>query len=89
MLRPGGRYAVSGAIAGPLVEWDVRVLYLKDLSLFGCTVLEPEVLYNLIERIEQGMIPPVVAQSFTLEEICDAQTMFLNKQHVGRIVLRI
>ena len=43
VLRPGGRYAVSGAIGGPIVELDVRTLYLKDLSLFGCTVLEPEV----------------------------------------------
>jgi len=89
VLRPGGRYAVAGAIAGPLVELDVRTLYLKDLSLFGCTVLEPEVFTILIKRIEQGTIKPIVAQSFSLEEICDAQTMFLKKQHVGKIVLKI
>jgi NADPH:quinone reductase-like Zn-dependent oxidoreductase len=89
VLRPGGRYAVAGAIAGPLVELDVRTLYLKDLSLFGCTVLEPGVFNSLIKRIEQGEIKPIVAQSFSLEEICDAQTMFLKKQHVGKIVLRI
>ena len=88
-LRPGGRYAVAGAIAGPLVELDVRTLYLKDLSLIGCTVLEPEVFNNLIKRIEQGAIKPIVARSFTLEEICDAQSLFLKKQHVGKIVLRI
>ncbi|MEA1949376.1 MAG: zinc-binding dehydrogenase, partial [Thermodesulfobacteriota bacterium] len=58
-------------------------------SLFGCTVLEPEVFNNLIKRIEQGAIAPVVAQSFALEEIRDAQTLFLQKQHVGKIVLRI
>jgi NADPH:quinone reductase-like Zn-dependent oxidoreductase len=89
VLRPGGRYAVAGAIAGPLVELDVRTLYLKDLSLFGCTVLEPEVFNNLIKRIEQAAIKPVVARTFTLEEICEAQTLFLKKQHVGKIVLRI
>ena len=89
VLRPGGRYAVAGAIAGPLVELDVRTLYLKDLSLFGCTVLEPEVFKNLINRIEQGTIKPVVAQSIALEEIRDAQTLFLKKQHVGKIVLRL
>ena len=89
VLRPGGRYAVAGAIAGPLVELDVRTLYLKDLSLFGCTVLEPEVFNNLIKRIELGEIVPVVARSFVLEEIQEAQIMFLRKQHVGKIVLRI
>jgi len=34
---------------------------------------------NLIKRIEQGEIKPVVAKSFTLEEIRDAQTLFLEK----------
>ena len=89
VLRPGGRYAVAGAIAGPLVELDVRTLYLKDLSLFGCTVLEPEVFNNLIKLIEQGTIMPIVARSFALEEIREAQTLFLEKQHVGKIVLKI
>lgn len=35
-LRLGGRYALAGAIAGPLTEIDLRTIYLKDLSLLGC-----------------------------------------------------
>ena len=43
LLRRGGRYVTAGAIAGPIVEPDVRDLYLKDLSLFGCTYQAPSV----------------------------------------------
>ncbi|MCZ4305962.1 alcohol dehydrogenase family protein [Zoogloeaceae bacterium G21618-S1] len=89
VLRPGGRYAVSGAIAGPIVELDVRTLYLKDLSLFGCTVLGSDVFQGLIRWIEQGKIAPVVAHRFPLEQICNAQRVFLEKKHVGKIVLNI
>ena len=32
-LRQGGRYSTSGAIAGPLVEFDLRQLVYKDLQL--------------------------------------------------------
>ncbi len=88
-LRPGGRYAVAGAIGGPLVELDVRTLYLKDLSLFGCTVLKPQVFSNLIDHIESGRISPVVADTFPLERIADAQAAFMSKKHVGKIVLTI
>ncbi|MCH7882312.1 MAG: zinc-binding dehydrogenase [Proteobacteria bacterium] len=35
VLKRGGRYVTAGAIAGPIVELDVRKLYLKDLSFFG------------------------------------------------------
>jgi len=88
-LRPGGRYAAAGAIGGPLVELDVRTLYLKDLSLFGCTVLEPVVFSNLIEYIERGRISPVVAKTFPLAQIADAQAAFMSKTHVGKVVLTI
>lgn len=89
VLRPGGRYAVAGAIAGPLVELDVRTLYLKDLSLFGCTVLDVDVFKNLIDLIEQGMVSPIIAQTFPLDEICSAQTLFKEKKHIGKIVLKV
>lgn len=88
-LRPGGRYAVAGAIAGPIVELDVRTLYLKDLSFFGCTVLEPEVFGNLVERIERGDIAPLVAETYPLREISAAQKAFGEKGHIGKIVLNL
>ena len=39
VLRPLGRHAVAGAIAGPIVELDVRTLYLKDLSFLSARSL--------------------------------------------------
>jgi NADPH:quinone reductase-like Zn-dependent oxidoreductase len=88
VLRPGGRYAVAGAIAGPMVPLDLRTLYLKDLRLIGCTVLDQEVFPNLVGYIERGEIQPLVAATFPLSEIVAAQQLFLTKQHVGKIVLR-
>ncbi|YCO00673.1 alcohol dehydrogenase family protein [Vibrio sp. VNB-15] len=89
VLCPKGRYAVSGAIGGAMVELDVRTLYLKDLSFFGCTVLEPEVFGNLVHHIEQGNIKPLVAQTFPLEDINQAQAAFQEKGHVGKMVLTV
>ena len=89
VLKPKGRYAVSGAIAGPIVELDIRTLYLKDLSFFGCTILEEEVFPNLIKRIEKEQIKPLVAKIYSLKNIVEAQKEFLNKKHIGKIVLEI
>lgn len=87
ILKPFGRYAASGAIAGPLVELDVRTLYLKDLRLLGCTVLDREVFRNLIKRIEKEEIVPLIASTFSLEEIVEAQKQFETKQHLGKLVI--
>jgi len=87
VLRRGGRYATAGAIAGPLVELDVRTLYLKDLTLIGCTFQEDAVFQNLVGYIERGEIRPVVAGTFPLERIAEAQEQFLAKTFTGKLVL--
>ncbi|RDX35750.1 NAD-dependent epimerase/dehydratase family protein [Kangiella sp. HD9-110m-PIT-SAG07] len=86
-LKPFGRYAVAGAIAGPLVELDVRTLYLKDLSLFGCTVLDEAVFPDLIKQIEAGKVSPVVANTFSLSRVSEAQQQFETKGHIGKLVI--
>ena len=35
ILERGGRYTCSGAIAGPMVEFDLRTFYLRDLTFTG------------------------------------------------------
>lgn len=87
VLRRGGRYAVAGAIAGPLVETDLRTLYLKDLTFFGCTFQQEIVFENLIQYIEANEIRPIVAKTYPLSDIRQAQTDFLEKAHTGKLVL--
>ena len=87
VLRRGGRYVSSGAIGGPLVELDMRTFYLRDLRLIGCTAWDEPVFPNLIGYIERGEIRPLVAKTFPLERIADAQREFLEKRHVGNFVL--
>lgn len=87
ILARGGRYATAGAIAGPIVALDVRTLYLKDLTFFGCTFQEPVVFENLIAYIERGEVKPVVEQTYPLSEINKAQQDFLAKRHIGKLVL--
>ncbi|SFG39506.1 alcohol dehydrogenase family protein [Neptunomonas qingdaonensis] len=87
LLRRGGRYAVAGAIAGPIVELDVRTLYLKDLSFFGCTYQPRSVFENLIQYIERGEIKPLIAKTYPLQQISEAQQDFMAKKFIGKLVL--
>ena len=87
VLKRGGRYVSSGAIGGPLVTLDMRVFYLKDLTLIGCTAWDEPVFPNLVSYIERGEIKPLLAKVFPLEKIADAQREFLEKRHVGNFVL--
>lgn len=87
VLERGGRYTCSGAIAGPIVELDLRTFYLRDLTFTGSTVITPEVMPNLINYIEQGEIKPALAATYPLEQLHEAQETFITKQHTGNIVV--
>ena len=87
LLRRGGRYTSSGAIAGPLVSLDMRDMYLKDISLIGTTAWDETVFPDLIRYIEAGEIRPLLARTFPLSDIVAAQTAFSRKDHVGNFVL--
>ena len=87
ILERGGRYTCSGAIAGPMVELDLRTFYLRDLTFTGSTVIDPEVMPNLIRYIEAGEIRPALAATYRLEDLRDAQAVFIAKDHTGNIVV--
>ena len=65
----------------------MRTMYLRDLTLIGCTAWDEPVFPNLVGYIERGEIKPLIAQTFKLQDIVDAQKAFLEKTHVGKFVL--
>lgn len=87
ILQRGGRYTCSGAIAGPMVNFDLRTFYLRDLTFTGSTVIGPEIMPNIVRYIETGAIKPALAASYPLAELRAAQAAFIAKDHTGNIVV--
>ncbi len=86
-LKQGGRYVTAGAIGGPIVELDVRTLYLRDLSLFGSTYQPENILKDVISYADASEINPMIAETWPLSGLVDAQKSFLDKKYIGKIVL--
>ena len=87
LVARGGRYTCSGAIAGPIVELDLRTFYLRDLTFTGSTVIGPEFTKTLVQYIEAGQVKPALAATYPLEDLAEAQRAFIDKKHTGNIVV--
>ena len=87
VIERGGRLTCSGAIAGPIVEFDLRVFYLRDLTFTGSTVIDPQVMRNLVSYIETDQVKPALAAVYSLSELHEAQRAFIAKSHTGNIVV--
>ncbi|MEO9873460.1 MAG: alcohol dehydrogenase family protein [Anderseniella sp.] len=88
-LDRGGRYTCAGAIAGPMVEMDLRTFYLRDLTFTGATIVPPGVFADLVGYIERGEVKPALAATYPLEQLHAAQQAFIDKKHTGNIVVTI
>lgn len=86
-LARGGRYTCSGAIAGPIVSLDLRTFYLRDLTFTGSTVIPPHVFSDLVGYIEAGEVKPILAATYPLAKLHEAQQAFIDKKHTGSIVV--
>ena len=86
-LKPGGHYAVSGAIAGPIVEADLREVYLTDITIHGCSFMSREVFSGLVDLIIEGRVKPVIAKTYPLRDIVQAQEDFQSKKRAGKLIL--
>ncbi len=89
VLQRGGRYTCAGAIAGPMVELDLRTFYLRDLTFTGATIVPPGVFADLVGYISRGEVRPALAAVYPLEQLHQAQQAFIDKQHTGNIVVAV
>lgn len=86
-LRPEGRYTTAGAIAGPVVQLDLRTLYLRHLQLHGSSQGTRAAFARLVGYIEDGKISALLGGVFPLSKIHEAQKRFVEKSFVGKLVV--
>ncbi|OLL73386.1 Alcohol dehydrogenase [Pseudonocardia sp. Ae168_Ps1] len=86
-LAPLGRYVVAGAIAGPLVEADLRTVYLRQLTLVGSSFGTHDDFAEVVELAGRGALRLPVAARFPLADLAAAQERFAGKGFVGKLVV--
>ncbi|QSB15402.1 zinc-binding dehydrogenase [Natronosporangium hydrolyticum] len=96
VVRPFGRYVTAGGIAGPVVETDLRTVYLKQLTLVGSSFATHEEFAELVELIRAagrhartGQLRPLVAEVYPLPELARAQADFAAKRFFGKLVIAV
>jgi len=87
-IARGGRYTCAGAIAGPMVEMDLRTFYLRDLTFTGATIVPVGIFSNLVGYINRAEIKPLLAETYALSDLRVAQQSFIDKAHIGNIVVK-
>ncbi len=88
-LRPGGTLVTCGATTGYEGNIDLRVLFAKQLSLFGSYMGEMGELHEVLKHVFAGKLKPVVDRTFPLSETRAAHEHLAKSEMFGKVVLTV
>jgi NADPH:quinone reductase-like Zn-dependent oxidoreductase len=89
LAMPGGRIVNFGRTAGTITEIPTRLLYWKQLSLFGSTMGTRDEFLSMIDFVESRKLKPVIDSVFPLGQVPQAVERMRSGNHFGKIVIRI
>jgi NADPH:quinone reductase-like Zn-dependent oxidoreductase len=86
-LTRGGRLVTCGATTGHDAQIDLRVLFVRQLSLLGSYMGRKAELLRAAQFFFAGELRPVVDTTFPLSDAAEAQRRLESRAQIGKIVL--
>lgn len=86
-LARSGRLVTCGATTGHDARIDLRVLFVRQISLLGSYMGRKAELLNAAQFFFAGHFQPAVDRTFGLADAADAHRRLENRQQFGKIVL--
>ncbi len=88
-LAKDGRLLTCGATSGRQVQFDLRTLFGRNLTVRGSRMGRRDGLTAVLEGVKTGSLKPVVDWVFPLEDAASAHRRMEERLNFGKIVLSI
>ena len=88
-LAKRGRLVTCGATTGAKANFDMRFLFVRQLSIVGSYMGGIVELRKAIELMGRGQLKPVVDSVFPLEKAAEALLRMEERKQFGKIVLKV
>ena len=86
---PGGRIVNFGRTAGNIGELSTRLLFSKQLSIFGTTMGTRDEFLSMIDFIESRKLKPVIDQVMPFQNFDEAFKRMESSEQFGKIILKM
>jgi len=89
LAAPGARLAFFGATRGNPLQFPLRKVYWRQLSLLGSTMGSPRDWEDLLAFVDQHRLKPTISAVYPLERAAEAFSLMERGGQFGKIVLRM
>lgn len=87
VLKVGGNIVTCGATTGPIINLDLRHLFIKHQQIIGSTMGNRNDLKDLIELIKQEKIKSIISKEFPISDYLNAYNTLEAGNQLGKIVI--
>jgi NADPH:quinone reductase-like Zn-dependent oxidoreductase len=87
-VATGGRIVTVGATTGHDPPTDLRHVFYRQLSILGSTMGTAAELAEVLRRVSEGKLRPVVDRVLPLAAVREAHALLADRAQFGKIVLR-
>ena len=89
LALPGGKIVIFGRTAGDIPSFSPRMLFWKQLSIFGTSMGTEDEFLSMLDFIYKHRITPVIDKIFPLSAVNEAFARMEEGGQFGKIVLQI
>jgi NADPH:quinone reductase-like Zn-dependent oxidoreductase len=87
VARRGGRIITVGNTSGPQAATDLRYVYLKQLTIIGSTMGNPQEFRDVMALVWAGKLHPIIDRVMPLSHGREAEALMERGEQFGKIVL--
>lgn len=87
-LKTGGTLVTCGATTGPEANFDIRVLFAKQLSFLGSFMGTMGDLHEVLGHLFSGRLKAIVDRTFALSDAAEAHRYLESSAMFGKVVLK-
>ena len=89
VLAPGGRYGICGVTSGYKADLQMGTLFMRNQSIFGIHMGKKDDLSEFIKLAGDGLINPVIHNTFDLESARLAHVEMDKNEFFGKLIISI
>ena len=86
-LKKDGRLVTCGAHSGEVVPFDLIPFFRKQVSVIGSFVYTRDEVARCLSLVARGLVKPIVAATFPLEQAKEAMDLMESREFFGKILL--
>lgn len=86
---PGGRIVNFGRTAGNITDMSTRLLYWKQLSIYGTTMGTRDEFLSMLNLLESRKVKPVIDGTFLFSNFEEAFARMKQSEQFGKLILQL